>query len=45
MILGMMASAKPSIVTGNKMSVVAKGFDDSIGGFYFDGKLIDRILK
>ncbi|NMH89324.1 WcaI family glycosyltransferase [Flavivirga algicola] len=44
-ILGMMASAKPSIVTGNQMSEVAKIFDDSNGGFYFDGKSINPIIK
>jgi colanic acid biosynthesis glycosyl transferase WcaI len=47
-ILGMMASAKPSIVTGNLKSEVAKVFEDSNGGFYFDGtsieELIDQIL-
>lgn len=36
-ILGMMASAKPSIVTGNKDSEVADVFKESQGGFYFDG--------
>ncbi|TGV03839.1 WcaI family glycosyltransferase [Flavivirga rizhaonensis] len=44
-ILGMMASARPSIVTGNIMSEVAKVFDDSNGGFYFDGKSINQIIK
>lgn len=44
-ILGMMASAKPSIVTGNLKSEVATVFKDSNGGFYFDGKSIDDIIK
>ncbi len=44
-ILGMMASAKPSIVTGNLMSEVAKVFNDSKGGFYFDGKSINQIIE
>jgi colanic acid biosynthesis glycosyl transferase WcaI len=34
-ILGMMASAKPSIVTGNKDSNVGYNFEISEGGFYF----------
>ena len=42
-ILGMMASTKPSIVTGNLKSEVAKVFEDSNGGFYFDGKSIEKI--
>jgi colanic acid biosynthesis glycosyl transferase WcaI len=43
-ILGMMASAKPSIVTGNLKSEVAKVFEDSNGGFYFDGKSVKEII-
>ena len=44
-ILGMMASAKPSIVTGNLKSEVATVFKDSEGGFYFDGKSIEHIIN
>ncbi|MEP3837374.1 MAG: WcaI family glycosyltransferase [Algibacter sp.] len=44
-ILGMMASAKPSIVTGNLKSEVAKVFEDSKGGFYFDGKSIEKLIN
>jgi len=36
-ILGMMASKKPSIITGNKNSEVANIIDQSRGGFYFSG--------
>lgn len=43
-ILGMMASAKPSIVTGNLKSEVATVFEDSNGGFYFDGKSIEKLV-
>lgn len=35
-ILGMMASAKPSIVTGNLASETAKLFKTSKGGYFFD---------
>jgi colanic acid biosynthesis glycosyl transferase WcaI len=44
-ILGMMASAKPSIVTGNLKSEVAKVFKDSEGGFYFDGNSLEEIIN
>lgn len=44
-LLGMMASAKPSIVTGNLKSEVAKVFEESKGGYYFDGKSVDDILE
>jgi colanic acid biosynthesis glycosyl transferase WcaI len=48
-ILGMMASAKPSIVTGNEYSEVKYNLEISEGGFYFyqDKKLheIMRVLK
>lgn len=44
-ILGMMASAKPSLVTGNLKSEVATVFDDSNGGFYFDGKSIEDLIS
>ncbi|MFY0712109.1 WcaI family glycosyltransferase [Seonamhaeicola sp. NFXS20] len=39
-LLGMMASGKPSIVTGNMKSEVATVFKDSKGGFYFDGQSV-----
>lgn len=35
-ILGMMASAKPSIVTGNPLSEAAKLFEESKGGYFID---------
>lgn len=44
-LLGMMASAKPSIVTGNVKSEVATVLKDSNGGFYFDGSSIKDVLK
>ena len=44
-LLGMMASGKPSIVTGNTKSEVAKIFKNSKAGYYFDGKSVDEILK
>ncbi|KAB1066601.1 WcaI family glycosyltransferase [Tamlana haliotis] len=44
-ILGMMASEKPSIVTGNMESEVAKVFQDSKGGFYFSGNSIHEIIE
>ncbi|WP_396141526.1 WcaI family glycosyltransferase [Flavobacterium sp.] len=37
-ILGMMASAKPSIVTGHEESEVKHNFEISKGGFYFCGE-------
>ena len=45
-ILGMMASAKPSIVTGHEESEVKHNFEISNGGFYFynDNKL-QQIMK
>lgn len=44
-LLGMMASAKPSIVTGNIDSEVAKVYKDSKGGYYFDGSSTDDIVN
>jgi len=35
-ILGMMASARPSIVTGNMLSETAKLFEESKGGYFVD---------
>jgi len=35
-ILGMMASAKPSVVTGNLLSETAKLFEESKGGYFVD---------
>lgn len=42
-LLGMMASGKPSIVTGNMQSEVARIFKDSKGGFYFDGESVNEV--
>jgi len=36
-ILGMMASAKPSIVTGHHESEIKSDFEISQGGFYYSG--------
>ncbi len=44
-ILGMMASAKPSIVTGNLASETAKLFEESHGGFFFDGEDLSGVTK
>ncbi len=44
-ILGMMASARPSIVTGNLKSEVATVFKDSKGGFYFDGESMEALIN
>jgi colanic acid biosynthesis glycosyl transferase WcaI len=44
-LLGMMASAKPSIVTGNLKSEVATIFNDSQGGYYFDGNSVNDIIN
>ena len=43
-LLGMMASAKPSIVTGNRDSEVATVYKDSKGGFYFSDNSVDNIV-
>ena len=44
-ILGMMASGKPSIITGNKNSEVAKLFNNNnIKGFFFDND-VDSIVN
>jgi colanic acid biosynthesis glycosyl transferase WcaI len=46
-LLGMMASSVPSVVTGSLESEVAKVFDKSHGGYFFDSdeftKVIDAI--
>lgn len=44
-LLGMMASGKPSIVTGNMSSEVATIYKDSKGGYYFDGNSIDEVKE
>lgn len=44
-ILGMMASAKPSIVTGNLKSEVATVFKESQSGFYFDDTEMEAIIQ
>lgn len=45
-ILGMMASGKPSIVTGHEESEVKHNFEISDGGFYyFGGDKMDQILQ
>ena len=45
-ILGMMASGKPSIVTGHEESEVKHNFEISHGGFYyFGGDKMDQIMQ
>ncbi|AXP80578.1 putative glycosyl transferase [Mariniflexile rhizosphaerae] len=44
-LLGMMASGKPSIVTGNLKSEVATIFKESEAGYYFKGNSINEIIK
>lgn len=48
-LLGMMASEKPSIVTGNINSEVSTVLKNSNGGFYFDSNntklIVDKILQ
>jgi len=43
-LLGMMGSAKPSIVTGNINSEVATVYKESEGGYFFEGSL-DEVIK
>lgn len=44
-LLGMMASRKPSIVTGNLKSEVATVLKESKGGYYFDGNSTEEIIE
>ncbi len=44
-LLGMMASGKPSIITGNPISEVAEIIRQSKGGFYFSDKGADEIYS
>jgi len=44
-LLGMMASATPSLVTGNLTSEVAKVFKESKGGKYFDSLQYDECVE
>lgn len=44
-LLGMMASAVPSIVTGNTESEVAKIFEKSKGGYFFDSHDITGVAE
>lgn len=44
-LLGMMASGKPSIVTGNIKSEVATVLHDSNGGYYLDGSSVKEIIE
>ena len=43
-LLGMMASAKPSIVTGNEASEVAQVYRDSQGGYYFSDNSLEQVV-
>jgi len=44
-LLGMMASAKPSLVTGNLDSEVAKVFAKSIGGYFYDSDDCESVIE
>jgi len=44
-LLGMMASARPSVVTGSLESEVAKVFHQSEGGYFFDSDNFDDVVK
>lgn len=44
-LLGMMASAKPSLVTGSLESEVAKVFDKSEGGYFYDSECFDAVVN
>jgi colanic acid biosynthesis glycosyl transferase WcaI len=43
-LLGMMASERPSIVTGNIKSEVAKVYEDSKGGYFFSGDSLQQVI-
>ena len=43
-LLGMMASAKPSLITGSLESEVAKVFDKSKGGYFFDSDNYNAVV-
>jgi len=43
-ILGMMSSAKPSVIAGNRQSEVAEVLQESKGGFYFENNQIKEII-
>lgn len=43
-LLGMMASARPSLVTGNIESEVAKVFEKSKGGYFFDSTCLKDVV-
>ncbi len=44
-LLGMMASSKPSIVTGNFKSEVATIYKESNGGYFFEGDSVDQVVQ
>jgi colanic acid biosynthesis glycosyl transferase WcaI len=44
-LLGMMASAKPSIVAGNEASEVAQVYRDSQGGYYFSDNNLEQVVN
>jgi colanic acid biosynthesis glycosyl transferase WcaI len=44
-LLGMMASAIPSVVTGNLQSEVARVFEKSKGGYFFDSNNFDGVVQ
>jgi colanic acid biosynthesis glycosyl transferase WcaI len=44
-ILGMMASNKPSLVTGNNLSEVKSIFEESNCGYYFSNNNVEEILE
>ena len=44
-LLGMMASAVPSVVTGSMASEVAKVFDVSKGGYFYDSECLEDVVN
>jgi len=44
-LLGMMASGKPSLVTGNVHSEVVKVFSTSNGGYFFDSEAFEEVTQ
>ncbi len=44
-LLGMMASQKPSLITGNTESEVAKVFEKSRGGYFYDSRCFEEVVS
>ena len=43
-LLGMMASAKPSIITGNPNSEIAKIYQESKAGYFFGDNSVNNLI-